>query len=305
VEVVESYRFFTYQTKAPEASDLVVKVVDATACEIAFGQSYDFSQVGEFDAQITVTDAGGNVSTAVVPCEVIQDTQAPTIAGVEPLAFSQGDTISYTANVQVEDDYDDKPALEVDTSKVNPDKRGIYPVIYKATDQAGNVATVETTIQIKSMIIKEATEERVNAMADEILAGIVTPDMDQKTQAKVVFDWVVDNITYSESAGIDDLYSAAYRGMFNRVGDCTVKQKTAEVMLNRLGIKNREIEKVRDTRGHYWLLIDVGEGWYHYDPNLQLDGTLIFYWNDADLWEYSNAHHNTHNYDRSKYPTIQ
>ena len=93
--------------------------------------------------------------------------------------------------------------------------------------------------------------------------------------------------------------------MHNRIGDCTVKQKTAEVMLNRLGIKNMEIEKIRDTRGHYWLLIDIGEGWYHYDPNLQLDGTKIFYWHDADLWEYSNAHHNTHNYDPSKYPTIQ
>ena len=129
--------------------------------------------------------------------------------------------------------------------------------------------------------------------------------MDQKAQARAVFNWVVNNITYSESAGIDDLLSAAYKGMYYHVGDCTVKQKTAEVLLNRLGIKNMEIEKIRDTRGHYWLLIDVGEGWYHYDPNLQLDGTLIFYWHDADLWAYSNAHGNTHNYDPSKYPTIQ
>ena len=129
--------------------------------------------------------------------------------------------------------------------------------------------------------------------------------MDQKAQARAVFNWVVNNITYSESAGIDDLLSSAYKGMYYHVGDCTVKQKTAEVLLNRLGIKNMEIEKIRDTRGHYWLLIDIGEGWYHYDPNLQLDGTLIFYWHDADLWEYSNTHGNTHNYDPSKYPTIQ
>lgn len=305
VTTVESYRFFTFQKETPEASDLVTAVKDATKCEVAYAKDYDFTKVGEFDVEIVVTDLGGNTTKASVPCEVIEDTKAPTIEGVAPLAFCQGDTISYTADVTVTDDYDEHPSLEVDTSKVNPDKRGIYPIVYTATDASGNKATAETTIQIKSMIIAAATPDTVNGMADAVLAEITTPDMSQLDQAKAVYDWVVDNITYSESAGIDDLYSAAYRGLYNRVGDCTVKQKTAEVMLNRLGIKNMEIEKIRDTRGHYWLLIDVGEGWYHYDPNLQLDGTTIFYWHDADLWEYSNAHHNTHNYDPSKYPTIQ
>ena len=207
--------------------------------------------------------------------------------------------------MKVTDDKDENPTLEVDTSLVNPDKRGTYKITYTATDAAGNTSEKTTTIKIVSAKISEATEETVYAKADEILSEIITDNMTQLQQAKAVFDWVVKNITYSETAGIDDLLSAAYKGMYYRVGDCTVKQKTAEVMLNRLGIKNMEIEKIRDTRGHYWLLIDVGEGWYHYDPNLQLDGTLIFYWHDADLWAYSNAHKNTHNYDPSKYPHIQ
>ncbi|MBO6129889.1 MAG: transglutaminase domain-containing protein [Pseudobutyrivibrio sp.] len=235
----------------------------------------------------------------------MQDVTPPEISGVEQLEFAQGDAISYKKNIVVTDDIDENPTLEVDTSEVNPDKRGIYPITYIATDAAGNTTEKSTKVRIVSAKIAAATEETVNAMADEILAEIITDDMDQLQQARAVYDWVVDNITYSESAGIDDLYSAAYKGMYNRIGDCTVKQKTAEVMLNRLGIKNMEIEKIRDTRGHYWLLIDVGEGWYHYDPNLQLDGTKIFYWHDADLWEYSNSHHNTHNYDKSKYPQIQ
>ena len=203
------------------------------------------------------------------------------------------------------DDHDDEPTLEVDSSGVNVDKRGTYNVTYIATDAAGNVSKKTTSVKIVSAKITAATEETVNEMADNILADIITDGMSQLQKARAVFDWVVNNITYSETAGIDDVLSAAYKGMYYHVGDCTVKQKTAEVMLNRLGIKNMEIEKIRDTRGHYWLLIDVGEGWYHYDPNLQLDGTLIFYWHDADLWNYSNAHKNTHNYDPSKYPTIQ
>ena len=289
----------------PTAADLVDSVIDVTNCSIDFKKPYDFTKEGKFDIVVLVADSSGNTTESVIPCTVVDDVTPPEIAGVEPLTVSQGDAISYKKNVTVTDDKDDNPKLEVDTSSVNPDKRGTYKVTYTATDAAGNVTEKTTTIKIVSAKISEATEETVNAKADEILSEIITEGMTQKQQAKAVFDWVVKNITYSETAGIDDLLSAAYKGMFYRIGDCTVKQKTAEVMLNRLGIKNMEIEKIRDTRGHYWLLIDIGEGWYHYDPNLQLDGTLIFYWHDADLWEYSNAHKNTHNYDPSKYPHIQ
>ena len=290
---------------APTLTDLVDTIDDVTNCTIDFEKEYDFTKEGQFDITVVVTDAGGNETKCSVPCKVIEDTTPPEIKGVEPLVISQGDAVSFKKNVEVVDDYDDNPTLEVDNSGVNVDKRGVYTVKYIAKDAAGNESEVSTTVKIISAKISAATEEVVYAKADEILADIITPGMTQLQQARAVFDWVVKNITYSETAGIDDVLSAAYKGMFNRIGDCTVKQKTAEVMLNRLGIKNMEIEKIRDTRGHYWLLIDVGEGWYHYDPNLQLDGTLIFYWHDADLWEYSNAHKNTHNYDPSKYPHIQ
>ena len=290
---------------APTASDFVDSVTDVTNCTIEFAEDYDFTTEGEFDVTIVVSDTSGNETTCTIPCTVIEDVTPPVISGVEPLEIAQGDTVSYKKNIEVTDDKDENPTLEVDSSQVNVDKRGTYTVTYIATDAAGNQTTESTTVKIVSAKITEATEETVYAMADEILAEIITDDMTQLEQARAVFDWVVENITYSETAGIDDLLSAAYKGMYYHVGDCTVKQKTAEVMLNRLGIKNMEIEKIRDTRGHYWLLIDVGEGWYHYDPNLQLDGTLIFYWHDADLWEYSNTHGNTHNYDPSLYPTIQ
>ncbi len=291
--------------QAPTVADLVESINDVTNCTVDFKEPYDFTSEGEFDIEVVVTDTSGNQTISSIPCKVIDDVTPPEINGVEPLTIAQGDTVSYKKNIEVTDDHDEEPMLEVDSSKVNVDKRGSYSLTYIATDAAGNVSKKTTTVKIVSAKITEATEETVNAMADKILADIIKDGMTQLQQARAVFDWVVNNITYSETAGIDDVLSAAYKGMYYHVGDCTVKQKTAEVMLNRLGIKNMEIEKIRDTRGHYWLLIDVGEGWYHYDPNLQLDGTLIFYWHDADLWDYSNAHKNTHNYDPSKYPNIQ
>lgn len=291
--------------EAPTVADLIESINDVTNCTVDFKEPYDFTTQGEFDIEVVVTDTSGNQTIGTIPCKVIDDVTPPEIKGVEPLTIAQGDSVSYKKNIEVVDDHDDEPTLEVDSSGVNVDKRGTYSATYIATDAAGNVSKKTTSVKIVSAKITAATEETVNEMADNILADIITDGMSQLQKARAVFDWVVNNITYSETAGIDDVLSAAYKGMYYHVGDCTVKQKTAEVMLNRLGIKNMEIEKIRDTRGHYWLLIDVGEGWYHYDPNLQLDGTLIFYWHDADLWNYSNAHKNTHNYDPSKYPTIQ
>ena len=305
IKASQTELFLYTVSDAPTAESLIDSVVDATDCTIEYEEEYDFSTPGEFDVEIVVTDTSGNQSSVCIPCTVVEDTTAPTISGVEPLEIAMGDPVTYKKNVTVTDDYDENPTLEVDSDGVNLDKRGTYYITYIATDAVGNVSKKTTSVKIVSSKIAAATEDTVNAMADEILATIITDGMTQLQQARAVFDWVVENITYSETAGMDDLLSAAYKGMYYRVGDCTVKQKTAEVMLNRLGIKNMEIEKIRDTRGHYWLLIDVGEGWYHYDPNMQLDGTLIFYWHDADLWAYSNAHKNTHNYDPSKYPTIQ
>ena len=290
---------------APVAEDLVKSCKDGTNVIIGFASDYDFKKPGTFEVEINAVDEAGNKTSQKIPCTVIHDVTPPKIEGVEPIVVPVGGTVSYKKDVTVTDDYDPNPTLSVDDSAVDLTKRGKYDITYTATDASGNSSTAVTTVTVSSNIIAEATEEVVYAKADEVLSTIITDDMTQLEQARAVFDWVVNNITYSESQGYDDVLSAAYRGFYYHIGDCTVKQKTAEVMLDRLGIKNMEIEKIRDHRGHYWLLIDVGEGWYHYDPNMQLDGTLIFYWHDADLWAYSNAHHNTHNYDPSRYPEIQ
>ena len=55
---------------------------------------------------------------------------------------------------------------------------------------------------------------------------------------------------------------------------------------------------------HYWNLIDIGEGWHHFDTCRRVDGSTFFYKTDAELMAYSNSHDGTHNYDRSRYPDI-
>ena len=287
------------------AEDYVASVSDVTECKVEFKEDYDFTKQGDINAVIVATDTSGNVAEETLKVNVVDDTTPPVFVQTVDMEVAMGDSVSYKKAVTVEDDYDENPEITVDSSQVKLTKRGTYKVYFTATDASGNSSKASINVHVVASKLDGITMDEVNAKADEVLASILRPGMSQKEQAKAIYDYVVNSITYMEMETVDDILSGAYRGLFYKRGDCTVNQKTAEVLLNRAGIKNMEIQKIPDTRGHYWLLIDVGEGWYHYDAIKQLDGTQIFYWHDADLWNFSNSHKNTHNYDPSKYPTIQ
>ena len=72
-----------------------------------------------------------------------------------------------------------------------------------------------------------------------------------------------------------------------------------------------DIERIRYGNGmHFWNLVDIGEGWRHFDTCRRADGSTFFYLTDAELMEYSEAHtapdypYGTHYYDRTLYPEI-
>ena len=65
-----------------------------------------------------------------------------------------------------------------------------------------------------------------------------------------------------------------------------------------------DIEKIPAKSRHYWSLVDIGDGWLHFDSCPRVvwhDFCLI---TDAELMEYSNANNLSHNYDKSKYPKV-
>ena len=69
-------------------------------------------------------------------------------------------------------------------------------------------------------------------------------------------------------------------------------------------ILNMDIEKIPAKTVHYWNLVDIGDGWYHFDTTPRKDRPEIFMWTDEVLMEYSAKHNKSHNYDKSKYPEI-
>lgn len=293
----------TNETVEPE--DLIEKAEDATATKAAFVGNPDFTKPGEQIVELTVTDEGGNVTSVSVNVEVIEDTEAPVINGVEELTVAAGSSVSYRRNITVTDNYDDEVELTVDNSEVNLNAEGDYRITYIATDSAGNEAKETTILHVTMPAAEQATEELINALADELLAKITTDDMSEYEKAEAIFNWVHGNIGYSDGTQKTDWIEGAYHGLVEHSGDCYVYAMTSKALLTRAGIRNMDIEKIPSSTRHYWNLIDIGEGWYHFDATRRKDGYSFFYCTDEEVMEYSNTHRGSHNYDPSEYPEIQ
>ena len=70
--------------------------------------------------------------------------------------------------------------------------------------------------------------------------------------------------------------------------------------MTRAGIKNQGI--VKQGGGHYWSLVDIGNGWYHFDATPRKGGGEFFMLTDAEIERYSKSHGNSHVWDKTKYP---
>ena len=285
--------------------DFIEKIEDATKTTVEFVETPDFSVPGEQKVELEVVDEGGNSTRILAKMEILEDTEPPVIEGVEELTVAVGDSISYKKNVTVSDNFDENVTLKIDNSEVDLDTPGDYPVVYIAEDAAGNVTEEETVVHVKKASVETATEEMVNRKADEILSQITTDDMSQYEVAEAIFDWVHENVRWSDGTPKTNWVQEAYRGLFDRKGDCVVYAATSKCLLTRAGIKNMDIGFSNPNRTHYWNLIDLGEGWYHFDTTRRADGRSFFYYSDADIRSYSASHSGSHAYDPSQYPKIQ
>ena len=299
---VQDLRRYDFQGAAPE--DFLLSLRDETETRVAFLTEPDWTVPGVQEVAIEVTDQGGNRTVVQANLDVVIDTTPPVISGVEELTIPLGGTVSYKKGVTVTDDCDENVSLEVDNHAVDLDKPGTYSVIYTATDFAGNRAEVKTRLYVLSPMPENITEEQVYAAADRLLAEILTPEMDQYQQAKAIYNWCHNRINYVSTSDKDNWLWAAYQGIEKRSGDCYVYCMSAKVLLTRAGIPNRLIEKIPTNTLHYWNLIDIGEGWHHFDTTRRVGNPNFFYLTDSELMAYSNAHRGTHNYDHSVYTDI-
>ena len=285
-----------------EAEKFILSVDDVTEVTAGFVENPDLTQAGEQTVEIRVTDAGGNETVKAVKLTLEEDVEAPVISGVTDLSVLVGSSVSYKKNVTVTDNCPEGLNLIVDNSAVNLSVEGTYPITYIARDFAGNETTVMANITVRPKVYDE---NEVYALADSVLASIITPDMSPEQKLEAIYSYNQSHIAYISHSEKDNWVRAAYEGLAEGRGDCYVYACTAKVLLTRAGITNMDIEKIPSRTSHYWNLVNLGYGWYHFDTTPRTSGhPHICMWTEEQLMEYSAAHYNSHNYDHSLYPEV-
>jgi len=287
----------------PTATDFVESVSDLSGdVTVYFGEAISFDNYGKIDVTIVAEDPSGNKTQANAVLNLVEeyDIEPPVIEGQLNKTVYVGDGVSFKNGISVTDNVDTDIELQVDSSQVDLNTPGEYNIVYTAVDSMGNMDLAEGVVTV---IEQTYTEDEVYALADEVLADIITEDMSDYDKAHAIYVWVQGNIGYSESDDSGDWLKGAYDGLKNRHGDCYNYFAVSKALLTRAGIKNGDIEIIPTaTRHHYWNVVDCGEGWRHFDTTPRTDKSFKgFYITDEELMEYSNQHYRSHNYDREVY----
>ena len=284
--------------------DCLENIRDVTAVTAVWAQEPDIERDGEQTAVARLTDEAGNSTDVTVPVTIIHDTTAPVIQGAHDIDIFLGDSIAYRDGVTVTDDIDPNPTLTIDNSGVDLNAEGTYTATYTAADQSGNTSSVSVTVTITKKIVIPPAEQEVYALAQPYYDDIITDDMTDMEKAFAIYWWVLTHINYRDSSDHASWTDGARQAFTKRYGDCFTFFAAAKCLLNMAGIENLDVVKSDTSHSsHFWLLINLGYGWYHFDACPRLgSGDNFFMVTDEELEAYSSRHYNSHVFDHSLYP---
>ena len=282
--------------------------LDTDPVIVADESAVDLTKEGTYDVTYTAADASGNQTVVTTTITVVRDEQAPQLLGVRPLSIFAGSTVSYRSNVIVKDDIDVSPKLSVDSSQVDLSQPGTYPVVYTATDGAGNTATMETTITVSEAPANFAEADVIYAAADEVLARITNDSMSNKGKVQAIYKWVLNECWYSSDCDKTDWMQAAYQMLDKGYGDCFGFYAVCRLMFDRLGLPNLSIQRSEGTSRsttHYWSMVslDGGETYYHFDscPHPKPAHNMCLVTDETLEW-FNGYCADYYTYDKSLYP---
>ena len=276
--------------------------VTATAYQTS-GEAVQTFLPGTYRLEYTSEEGAQPVESVLVVLPA--DREPPVIAGAQDLTVPAGGSISYRNGVTVTDDTDASVALQVDASQVDLAVPGTYPVVYSAVDSRGNEATVTITVtvvepeaagdltdilqQAGSAALSDVTSEDVYALASRILASITSPSMSQRDKARAIFDYVHGAIRYVGTSEKLDWLLGAYVGLTQGRGDCFNYFAASKLLLTQAGIPNIDLERVGGNTDHYWQLVNVGDGYYHFDacPHPNEYPITCFLLTEAEVRDYT------------------
>lgn len=233
------------------------------------------------------------------------DTKAPVISGMVGKNSYFSDSVfmvvypdkkyDFTRYVKVKDDTDSTVDLQVNTDQVDYNKEGDYPITFTATDSSGNKSTATGKVHVR-------IPKKIDSMADEILGEIVKNSMSDQQKAEAVYTYIRKNYSYVNNYNETNWEKAAEYGMKYDSGDCFMFYSVSRALLTRLGIPNLMVTRYKGEGHHWWNLVYVEGGWYHFDTTPRNKQATFCLVTSAQLENYSKKAGNTHIWNVPEYP---
>ena len=136
-------------------------------------------------------------------------------------------------------------------------------MVYSTVDLSGNRASAECTFRLVKSTV---TEEEVKALAQDVLRGLVTDDMVAAEKLRAVFNYVRGHVHYVGNSDKSDWRKEAARGFKTGKGDCFTFYSVTRALLDELEIDYMSVTRKGGRTRHYWVIVNIGTGWYHFDP---------------------------------------
>lgn len=113
--------------------------------------TFDLNVAGTHTVTYTIKDSSGNETTITITFTV-NDKEGPKISGAISKKTFVGDTFDPLEGVTVTDNVDGTITLTLDhiEGSVDTSKTGVYTLVYRVSDQAGNETVVERIIEVVS-----------------------------------------------------------------------------------------------------------------------------------------------------------
>ena len=280
----------------PLPVEALAAVTDVTDTTLEYVDEPDWSKEIQ-DVTLVATDAAGNRTEQAFTLTLAPDTDPPTLYGVVDRTAYVGEPIAYLSEVYAEDNADGRVEITVE-SEIVPDQAGEYRVAYSAEDQAGNRASEACVFTLVSATV---SEDEVRALAQGVLREIITDKMVQAEKLMAVFEYVRGHVHYVGNSDKSDWRKEAVRGFKTGRGDCFTFYSVTRALLDELGVDYMSVTRLGGRTRHYWTIVNIGTGWYHFDTTISsTHRSSCFMWTNEQcqmkpyFWRF----------DQSKYPEI-
>lgn len=296
-------------TNSPKPEEFFTEISDATEVTVELLSQNDYTAMTSYPIELQLTDAAGNTTRYETTVTLVKDTTPPTVT-VNELSGCIGYGIVYSKGVTATDDCCGELTVRWDSSKVDTDTAGQYPVYYTVTDASGNETRVESTIYIYE---EEITLEMLQVRIDLIIDSIIQPSMSKEERVRAVYRYVYDHISYSGTSDKSDWVREAYQVLQTGSGDCFSYFALAKAFFLQLGIENLDIQRTTGLTPdrHYWNMVNIGTSeaprWYYFDAThlnsldtgVTFEGSLL---TEKQIAAYNKVRAHFYTFDHEGYP---